>query len=337
MLKRLQEKNTQIIAAYICMFAVLSLSLLFNLIPTIIAGLLAFVLSKDFLEKLKVKLPNNTFQEKLVGLIVGFGSLGALSLIVLAISKTLSGENISDLINTIAQTLTNSKQFLPPQIADYIPDSINEIKQKFILAFKEHVSSFADFGKGALHSLFIILVGWLIGILVACKKIKKEHTPFSKTWFELWLKLSDAFRFVVFAQVKVALFNSICMAIFLFVVSPLLGWDIPYSKILVLITFICGLIPIVGNLISNTITFIVSMTVSLPAAIAALVMLIVIHKLEYFIISKSLGADIDSGVWEILIVLFSFEILFGLSGMVFSPIIYVFFKQELRRINWLQK
>lgn len=77
-------------------------------------------------------------------------------------------------------------------------------------------------------------------------------------------------------------------------------------------------------------------TVSLPTAITVLVLLMLVHKLEYVIISSSLGADIDSDIWEILIVLFSFEILFGLSGMVFSPILYAFIKKEMRQIGWIK-
>ena len=54
-------------------------------------------------------------------------------------------------------------------------------------------------------------------------------------------------------------------------------------KTMIAITFIAGLLPVIGNLISNTVIVIVSLSHSLPTAAVALLFLIVIHKLEYFL------------------------------------------------------
>jgi predicted PurR-regulated permease PerM len=337
MLNFLKEKNSQEVVAYVLMILVIFLSLIFHVVPALISGLLAYSLTTLLMIKIRFNKPSDARKEKLVGITVGIGSFALIIVIIGLIVKSLSGENILGLIDIVSNTLNQSRDFLPKIISDYIPDTISEIKETMINEAKKNISSFANFGKQALYEILLVAIGWIIGILIACKKNKTTHTEFSKTWSNLWSQFEQAFKFVVFAQVKVAAFNSLIMIIFLFVISPLVGWDIPYSKTLVLITFFCGLLPIVGNLISNSLSFILAMTVSLPAAITALALLMIIHKLEYLIISQSLGSDIDSDIWELLIVLFSFEIIFGLAGMVFSPILYAFFKREMRSRNWLPK
>ncbi len=79
---------------------------------------------------------------------------------------------------------------------------------------------------------------------------------------------------------------------------PLFGVHLPLSKTLVLITFIAGLLPVVGNIISNTIISIVALSVSFYVAVAALLYLIVIHKLEYFLNARIVGGEIQARAWS---------------------------------------
>jgi predicted PurR-regulated permease PerM len=324
------NNNIQVFLAYFSLVFALFIILHFHVTPAVLAGLLGYVITKNMMEKIRTKFPTFKIKEQIVGLIIGIISIFVLSVVILGITRTLNGDNIIQLLSTLLETLNAAKQFLPEAIVNYIPDSINEAKTTLMHTFKLNINFFAAFGQNALNLFLFILIGWLIGILIACKeKTDSVNSIFIQTWLDLWLKLSQSFRFVVFAQVKVAAFNSSIIAIFLFIASPIVGWQIPYAKTLVLLTFICGLLPIIGNLIANSVTFIIALTVSLPAAITALVISMLIHKLEYLIISKSLGADIGSDVWELLIVLFAGELLFGTSGLIFAPILYAFFKKEM--------
>lgn len=81
-----------------------------------------------------------------------------------------------------------------------------------------------------------------------------------------------------------------------------------------------GLIPILGNLISNTLTFIAALTISLGLAGVALLYLVLVHKLEYFINAKIIGHKINANAWEILLAMLIFESIFGLSGLIAAPI-----------------
>ena len=110
----------------------------------------------------------------------------------------------------------------------------------------------------------------------------------------------------------------------------MLGVHLPLVKTMIAITFVVGLIPVAGNLISNTIIVIVSLSQSLGVAIASLVYLVVIHKLEYFLNARIVGGQIRAYVWELLIAMVMMEAAFGIAGIVAAPIYYAYIKTELR-------
>jgi len=89
------------------------------------------------------------------------------------------------------------------------------------------------------------------------------------------------------------------------------------------------LLPVVGNLISNTAVTIAALSVSLGVAVAALGFLVVIHKLEYFLNARIVGMQINARAWELLIAMLLMEAAFGLPGMVAAPIYYAYLKSEL--------
>ncbi|MDO9190735.1 MAG: hypothetical protein Q7U24_12740, partial [Sulfurimicrobium sp.] len=122
-------------------------------------------------------------------------------------------------------------------------------------------------------------------------------------------------------------------AIYLVVVLPLFGVNLPLVKTLIIITFLAGLLPVVGNLISNSVIVIVSLGQSLQVAIASLLFLIVIHKLEYFLNARIIGTQIRSQAWELLLAMLAMEAAFGLMGVVAAPIYYAYLKSELVKKN----
>lgn len=86
-----------------------------------------------------------------------------------------------------------------------------------------------------------------------------------------------------------------------------MGCSPPFRQNLNHSYFLFGLIPILGNLISNTLTFIAALTVSLGLAGVALLYLVLVHKLEYFINAKIIGHKINANAWEILLAMLIFE------------------------------
>ena len=128
---------------------------------------------------------------------------------------------------------------------------------------------------------------------------------------------------------KISAINTTFTAIYLLVVLPLFGVKLPLHKTLVVITFVLGLIPVLGNLGSNSAIVIIALGTSVPVAIASLVFLIVIHKMEYFLNAKIVGSHIHASAWEILLAMLLCEAAFGIHGVVIAPIVYAYAKQEL--------
>lgn len=132
----------------------------------------------------------------------------------------------------------------------------------------------------------------------------------------------QSFATVMGAQVLISAINTALTAIFL------LFADLPFSSVLIGLTFLCGLFPIIGNVISNTIIVGVALTVSPNQAMAALIFLVVLHKLEYFLNSKIIGDRIKNPMWLTLLGLILGERLMGIPGMILAPVILNYVKVE---------
>ena len=183
-----------------------------------------------------------------------------------------------------------------------------------------------------------VLIGMVLGAMIALydELPLPKMGPLAQELIGRTSRLATAFRQVVFAQVKISLLNTVFTAIFLLGVLPLFGVHLPLSKTLVLITFLAGLLPVVGNIISNTIITIVALSVSFYVAVAAaLLYLIVIHKLEYFLNARIVGGEIQARAWELLLAMLVMEAAFGLPGLVAAPVFYAYVKRELVDQRWI--
>jgi predicted PurR-regulated permease PerM len=136
-----------------------------------------------------------------------------------------------------------------------------------------------------------------------------------------------SFATVMGAQITISLVNTALTGIFLVAVR------LPHAPLLIAVTFLCGLVPIVGNLASNTVIVFVALTVSLKLAIAALVFLILIHKLEYLLNSKIIGNRIRNPVWLTLIALILGERLMGIPGLILAPVVLNYLRVEMLTVE----
>jgi len=186
-------------------------------------------------------------------------------------------------------------------------------------------------GKETAHVFGRILVGLALGALVALTHARSDgdEGPLRRDLTTRCERFARAFHDIVFAQARISALNTIFTAIFLLIALPLAGVHLPLTKTLIAITFVVGLLPVVGNLISNTLIVIVALSVSLWVALGALIFLILIHKLEYFLHANIVGNRIHARAWEILLAMLVMEAAFGLPGIVAAPIYYAYLKSEL--------
>jgi predicted PurR-regulated permease PerM len=134
-----------------------------------------------------------------------------------------------------------------------------------------------------------------------------------------------SFSTVMGAQLLISLINTVLTAIFLLVAG------FPFASVIIVLTFLCGLLPVIGNLISNTLIACVALTVSPKLAVTALAFLVVIHKLEYFLNSKIVGSRIKNPMWLTLVGLLLGEKLMGIPGMILAPVVLHYIKVEASR------
>ena len=187
-------------------------------------------------------------------------------------------------------------------------------------------------GRGIGRTLVHVLMGMIIGALLSMQKAAKPHErrQLTEEIARHAARLATAFQRVVFAQFYISLINTFFTWLYLDVVLRLFGVDLPLVKILVALTFIVGLLPIIGNLISNTAIVVVCLSQGVAVAAGSLVYLVVIHKLEYFLNARIIGSHIKARAWELLIAMLVMEAAFGITGLIAAPIFYAYFKEELR-------
>ena len=135
----------------------------------------------------------------------------------------------------------------------------------------------------------------------------------------------DSFSRVIGAQIIISCINTGLTAVFL------LWNNFKFAPVLITLTFLCGLLPIVGNIISNTLIVFVAFTISPKIALIALIYLVVIHKLEYFLNSKIIGDRIKNPMWLTLLGIVLGEKLMGIPGMILAPVVLHYIKVETSR------
>lgn len=320
------------IAAWLVAAAVLITVLALHLLPALLAGLLVFELVHVISPWIARRLPGQ--RAKLIA--VALLSFTIVSLLILASVGLVAffrsdAGSLSMLFAKMAQILEDSRQLLPAWVIDRLPADAEAFKLSAAQWLRTHAGELQLAGKEAGRLAAHILVGMVIGGMVALREVvpMNNYRPFARALAERVGRLGLAFRRVVFAQVRIAALNAAFTAIYLVLILPLAGVHLPLTKTLIGVTFIAGLLPVAGNLISNTAIVVVSLSHSLGVAIGSLVFLIVMHKAEYFLNARIVGSQIRARAWELLAAMLLMEAAFGLVGVVAAPIYYAYLKDEL--------
>ena len=201
-----------------------------------------------------------------------------------------------------------------------------------------YLGNVANFARNA-STTFVFLV---IGVVAAASLFfnsqldlfreshKLRHNLYSICCDEISVRFTEfnqSFATVMGAQMTISAINTLLTSIFVFAVG------LPYAAVVVGLTFLCGLLPIIGNIISNTVIVFLGFLISPKVAIGALIFLVVIHKLEYFLNSKIIGDRIRNPIWLTLFGLIVGERLMGIPGMILSPVVLNYLRVEMSKIE----
>jgi predicted PurR-regulated permease PerM len=316
-------------------FAAFSLLLILQLklLTALLAGLLVHELVFVLAALFGLRALGNERAKIVAVLMISVVVIGVFTLVFASIANFLrhGDESLPVLLNKLAEILDASRTQLPAWMVDYIPTDTDELSSAATSWLRSHADLLPGAGRDLAVMLAHTLIGMVIGGLLAIRTAAapQDLKPVARALFMHAARLTSAFRRVVFAQVWISGINTTFTAIYLAAVLPLLGIQLPLVKTLIAITFIAGLIPILGNLLSNSAIVLVSLSVSLPLALGSLGFLIGVHKLEYFLNARIVGSQIRAQAWELLLAMLLMEAAFGLPGLVAAPIYYAYFKDEL--------
>jgi predicted PurR-regulated permease PerM len=320
------------LASFCAAAAALLLVMLLHLLPALIAGLLVYAVVDALAPLLERRWPGDWARQLVVGVLAVLVA-GLLALAIFGVVAFFRAElgDPDTLFDRMMPVIDRARTQLPAAIVAYLPVSAEDFRYTATQLARAHSAQLQVAGKETVHVFGRILVGLALGALVALTHARPagDEGPLRRALTTRCEYLARAFHDIVFAQARISGLNTILTAIFLLIVLPLTGVHLPLAKTLIVITFIVGLLPVVGNLISNTLIVIVGLSVSLWVALGALIFLILIHKLEYFLNAEIVGHRIHARAWEILLAMLVMEAAFGLPGVVAAPIYYAYLKSEL--------
>jgi predicted PurR-regulated permease PerM len=201
----------------------------------------------------------------------------------------------------------------------------------------KYLGDFANFARHASTTFVFIIIAIVCAVSLFFnsrldlfrESHKVRNNLYSVYCDEIAARFGDfyhSFSTVIGAQMTISAINTVLTAIFVFFVG------LPYGPVVVGLTFLCGLFPIVGNVVSNTVIVFIGFLVSAKVAFIALIFLIVVHKLEYFLNSKIIGSRIRNPIWLTLIGLIVGEKLMGVPGMILAPVILNYVRVEMSKI-----
>ena len=203
---------------------------------------------------------------------------------------------------------------------------------------RDMLGHLGKYAKVATKESILLVIGVVVAVSVflnpsfEAKRVHGRTRPNLYTFYtgriqERFSSLYRSFEIVMGAQIIIAAINATLTSFFVF------GLGLRYAGLIVILTFICGILPIVGNLLTNTIIIGVAFTMSPRYALYAFIFLITIHKLEYFLNSNIIGSRIDHPMWLTLLAIIIGERLMGISGIIIAPVILSFIKVEMKKID----
>jgi predicted PurR-regulated permease PerM len=242
-------------------------------------------------------------------------------------------KTLPQIANTTIPAVVNfaEKQRIELPFTDY-----ETLKTLAISEVTDKVANVGRYARAAVLQFAMLIIGLVVAVsLFVSAKWEVDDDPdvvkgsmYSTVVRELGVRFQtfySSFAKVIGAQITISSINTLLTAVFLI-------WNgYPYIMVIIVLTFLFGLLPIIGNIMSNTLIVGVGFTVSPQIALFALIFLVVIHKLEYFLNSKIIGDRIKNPMWLTLVGLVIGEKLMGIPGMILAPVVLHYIKVEASR------
>lgn len=263
-------------------------------------------------------------------LLVGFFLVGSLRFVP---------EFINDFPSYTSQIETQIKTFIVSSATKYKLDFDYSILKEKIFdegakALKDFLIIFKGISKGFFYFVFSLLLNYL---LFSEKRNLWEtfaanpNSLMAYLYNFIYKRMSVFywyFKKVIGGQAIISLINTLLTLIVVF------SLDLPHKISLIFLVFIFGLIPAIGNVISNSILAITAFfSQGMFACVICLFFLVGVHKLEYLLNSQIIGSIVRLPMFVILMSILLCEALMGLMGVVIAIPLVLFLKKELESLE----
>ncbi|MCX6799961.1 MAG: hypothetical protein NT091_02335, partial [Candidatus Falkowbacteria bacterium] len=237
--------------SYLLIAASFFIIVYYNLNSMLIAGIISFFSFKVVI-RWKEKLSLFSFAVR-IAILLNILILVAYFIRTAGISLVTLLRDYHAILNKMVSIMSDIESKLPDSLRGGIPDDMGIIKAYAFDFLKNNTTQTINFGKEIFESVVNVILGIVVGGIIAFEHSKND-TPFKKELFERITLFSQSFKKLLEAQAKISAINALFTSIFLLVAIPLIfNATIPFSVAIIIFTFIFGLIPIIGNLISNAI------------------------------------------------------------------------------------
>jgi predicted PurR-regulated permease PerM len=295
---------------------------LLKLGPAVLAGLFAFMILDLTYRRLRAGLPETGARWLSAGIfLVLAAALGFLFFKFVRLTLLRIPAMAASMMPAISQL--NAEYGLGLPFAN-----IEELRAVVLEAVVENARSIRA-GSGLLtHGFFQALLGALSAVFLFLPS--KNEAAGDSLLDVLGAELSqrarlfaDSFEKVLGAQALLALVNAVVVAAFV------AATDVPYLYFLTLSSFILGMIPIVGNIVAAALIVGAALTQSVDHGAAALVFILVWHKVLLVLSGRVVGGRLKTSTWATLLGIVAGEVVLGVPGIILAPALLHYAREEL--------
>ncbi len=208
-------------------------------------------------------------------------------------------------------------------------DNMQDLRAALLGAIKDHAASITQASGLLTKGFFQIIIGVVAALL--CFLTPRPAAPRGTFYWAVREEFDgrmaifmDGFHKIFSAQATVSLINTGITAVWILIAG------VPYVQFLLLATFMFGMIPVIGTLISDAMILAAALMVSPRLALWTAAFLLASHKAQYFLTGRILGSRLKTPMWQILIGLMAGEAVMGVPGMLIAPALIHYVREELR-------
>ncbi|HEX2530910.1 MAG TPA: hypothetical protein VHK70_05510, partial [Burkholderiaceae bacterium] len=236
-----QKPTFAVTWSYVLTAIALLLVLHQGLLAALFAGLLVYSLVHLLAPLLESRISGSRAR-MLAAAGIGIVVVVALSLATWGIVAFFQSDagNVNALLQKMADILDASRNQIPDWLQQHLPQNADALREMITKWLREHAVEAKSLGEEAGRTAAHLLIGMIIGAMIALHDtdVSPPYRPLANALRERAATLSNAFRRIVFAQVRISAINTVLTAIYVLVVLPLAGITLPLSKSLIVITFV---------------------------------------------------------------------------------------------------